>query len=176
MRRFAALAITIGAAAWSAQGAVVTYSLGGVGDNGTQISGSFSFDDGVIGANYAGFYALGDLLTFSVTLSSIPNTPTTTTFTKADGAPDYDHLFQLATDSSGAVVEFSPGFAPNSDGYFLDPTSEFSANLEKTGDPFPTDYNLVWTYTQVPELSHTALGAGLGLLGFAGYRAWRNRR
>jgi hypothetical protein len=65
----------------------------------------------------------------------------------------------------------------NGNGYRLEPVAENQSRLiHQTTEPFEVEAVVTWQYTQVPELSHTALGAGLGLLGFVGLRAWRNRR
>ncbi len=179
MLRFAALAVALGLATVGAQAAIVQYSLSGVTEFGTVVSGSFSFDNTVIGPSYTSISAGDDLVSFSVSMSSIatggpfPGSPSSTSFGLSDTASAF---FVIITDPSGAVVDFSPGTSTNADGYYLDPAGqEFSSNLISTTGGF-TDTVVTWQLTQVPELSHTALGAALGLMGFVGLRAWRQRR
>jgi hypothetical protein len=179
MRRYSALAVALGLATAGAQAAIVQYSLTGATEHGTVVSGSFSYDSDVIGQDYFSISAGDDLLSFSVSMSSIavngpfPGSPTSTSFDLSDAASSF---FVIITDETGTVVEFAPGTSTNADGYSLDPSgNEFSSNLIRTTVGL-TDTVTTWQLTQVPELSHTALGAGLGLLGFVGFRAWRNRR
>jgi hypothetical protein len=175
MRRLAALALALGITSVGAQAAIVHYSLTGVTEFGTVISGSFSFDTATIGPNYSETSALTldpvPLLSFTVSLTSVPGTPTSTSFNLSNEST----FFVIATDGAGNLVNFTPGFSTNADGYSLDPWDNNASNLLKVTDPVFVD-GIIWQYTQVPELSHTALGAGLGLLGFVGLRAWRNRR
>lgn len=180
MRRFAALTVALGMASVVAQAAIVQYSLTGVTENGSVISGSFSYDTATIGVNYSEPNAAGDLLSFTVSFTSIPSAPTSTSFSLSDPSD----FFYVQTDGLGNLTTFTPGFftneAPlsyNGNGYRLVPIAENQSMLiHQTSEPFPVDTVVAWQYTQVPELSHTALGAGLGLLGFVGLRAWRNRR
>lgn len=170
MRRLAASALALGITSVGAQAAIVHYSLTGVTEFGTVVSGAFSYDTATIGPSYYDTSALGDLLSFSVSLSSIPGIPTSTSYNLSDPST----FFVIETDSSGNLINFTPGFSTNSDGYSLEPWDTNSANILHNTAGF-TDA-VIWQYTQVPELSHTALGAGLGLLGFVGLRAWRHRR
>lgn len=170
MKNFSVVLAAVGMSVLGAHGAVVTYELGGTGVDGTVASGTFSFDTTVIGAGYDNFSALSDLISFSVTLSSIAGGSASTTFTKG---VDTSSFFVASMDGFGAFTDFNPGFDENADGYTLNPFSENQATLEHSG--LGVSEAITWNYTQVPEVGPTALGAGLGLLGFMGVRAWRRR-
>lgn len=173
MRQFAAGLIAVGVLALSAQGAVVHYVIGGSSESGTGVSGSFSFDTADIGADYYSGTALEDLLTFTVQFSSIPGAgPSTTSFTKG---VETSVSFYLATDGTGAITDFGPEFNANSDNYSLFLSGYNTSGLSHPANEFPADH-VTFTFTQVPELSHSAIGVGVGLLAFAGMRAWRHRR
>ena len=173
MRQFAAGLVAVGVLALSAQGAVVHYVIGGTSDYGTSVSGSFSYDTADIREDYLSSTALDDLLTFTVQFTSIPGDgPETTSFTKGvETSPS----FYLATGPTGAITDFGPEFNANSDNYSLFLSGFNTSGLAHPGNVFPADY-VTFTFTQVPELSHSAIGVGLGLLAFAGMRAWRQRR
>lgn len=172
MRKFAVLFMVVGASTVGVRGAIVNYSLGGFSTDGSVVSGSFSYDTGTIGANYYSESGLAALSTFTVTISSIPGGgPTSTSFNKSDASS----LFVIQTDGAGELVDFYPTFQANAQNYSLE-QGGFSTVLlmHPATAPFAAD-SITWTYTQVPELSHTAWGVGLGLLGFAGMRVWRRR-
>jgi hypothetical protein len=95
MRRFAALTVALGMASMGAQAAIVQYSLTGVTENGSVISGSFSYDTETIGANYSEPNAAGDLLSFTVSFTSIPYVPSSTSFSLADPSD----FFYVQTDA-----------------------------------------------------------------------------
>jgi len=155
-----------GLSAISAQGALVTYNLSGTGSGGTVASGTFSFDTNVIGVSYFGFSALDDLTSFSVTLSSIPGGgPASTTFAKG---VDSSFLFPIATDSSGVILDFNPGFTTNVDGYSLSPSFPNAGSLEWSGGG--TVDSMTWSYSTVPEVGPMAVATGLGLIGFMALR------
>jgi|GEM_PF-1996197 len=174
MRQKLAVFIAVGLSAWSAQGAIVQFSLGGTTVGTTVVSGSFSYDTAVVLPGSDSENAIDSLLTFTVTFSSIPGAgPTSTTFSKGVNASTN---FKLRLDDSGSIIDLGPQFAANADNYRLSPWSPNTASLfHPANGVFATD-DITFNYTQVPELSHTALGVGLGLLGFVGFRAWRQRR
>lgn len=173
MRKLKTLVAAAGLASLAAQGAVVNYTLSGTSDNGTVVSGTFSFNTTTIGANYTSTLALDDLISFSVSLTSIP---------AVDGAPattfqkgiNTSSIFEINTDGSGAITHFSPGFDDNADGYSLNPFQPNQGTLEHISDGLSD--TITWSYAQVPEVSTYAMAVGLGLAGFAGARSWRNRR
>ena len=175
MRRFAAFAVALGITSVGTQAAIVQYSLSGTTWSGTVVSGSLSYDTTPIILSGESFFtpnATDFLLSFELLITSIPANPgyqTSTTF-NLENSTDF---FPLDTDSFGNLTAIAPGFNLNQDGYLLDPQNPVESSLQDM--TFAVD-NITWQFTQVPELSHTALGAGLGLLGFVGLRAWRNRR
>ncbi len=170
---FAAFIVAVGTSALTAQGAIVSYSIAGVSESGlTAVSGSFSFDTAVIGPNYESVEALADLTSYNITLTTIAGAgPSTTSFSKSANTSSY---FYVLTDGTGALSDLQPGFDANADGYTMTPWFINSTLLGHPDNAFPE--SITFTHTQVPELGQTALGAGLGLLGFIGFRAWRNRR
>lgn len=174
MRTIAAFFAAVGASAGVAHGAIVQYSLGATTTDGSVVTGSFTYDTATVGADYYSESALDDLLTFSVSISSISGGgPTSTTFSKP---ADTSTLFVIQTDGSGAVIDFIPTFEANAQNYSLI-LGGFSSSLlmHPATAPFAAD-SITWTYTQVPELGTTAWAVGLGLLGFAGIRGWSRRR
>lgn len=173
MRKFAAFVMVAGASAVGAHGAIVNYSLGGSSTDGSVVSGSFSFDTTVIGANHYTESALGELISFTVNISSIPGGgPSSTSFSKGVETSD---LFVIQTDGAGEIVDFLPTFNANAQSYRLE-TGGFNTALlmHPATAPFAAD-SITWTFTQVPETSYSAVGIGLGLLGFVGARVWRRR-
>lgn len=173
MRRIESVLLALGVSALAAQGAVVTYSLSGTTEGGVLVvSGSFSFDTATIGANFTPLNdnALPYLTTFNLSITSIPGTPTSTTFSKTDATT----YFLMQTDGDGEITNFSPGFDPaNADGYTLAPAGINVSTLED--EFFTMSETITWTYAQVPELGASAIGVSLGLLGLAGFRAFRRR-
>jgi len=174
MRRLESILLALGMSAVASQAAVVTYSLTGTTEGGLLVvSGSFSFDTATIGANFTPLddNALPYLTSFNLSISGIPGTPTSTTFSKAADTTTY---FLMQTDGDGEITNFSPGFdTPNADGYTLAPAGVNVSTLEDQS--FAVSEAISWNYTQVPELSASTIGVGLGLLGLAGVRALRRR-
>ena len=167
MKCFVLHSVLLLLAAVSASGSVVVFSLTGTGNNGSTASGSFSFDDAVVGADYENVFASGDFLSYSVTLQVNGGTPATTVFdlTTIGGA-----VFVL-TKSGGAITDFNPG-GSNSDGYSLTPTPYNMGELTGNG----VNETITWTYAAVPELHTCGSAAALALGGFALIRRVRRSR
>lgn len=155
----------------SASAAVVTYSISALSDNGTVASGSVSWDSNVIGANYNSTSAETDLISFSLSLTSIPQGPGTASFVKG---VDTSTFFQITTDGSGHVTAFSPDYNA-SGGYRLFALGGNSSRLRSSPGNLTVD-TLDFTLTQVPEVGTTALCAAAGLGGFALLRNASRRR
>ena len=171
MRTIEIILLAVGLSTVASQAAVVTYSLSGTTElSGVVASGSFSFDTATVGANFSPDNALPFLTSFSVTISSIPGTPPSTTFTDANTTT----YFLMQTDGDGELTNFSPGFDTlNADGYTLAPGGVNTSTLEN--GEFTVSEAITWNYTVVPELGASTIGVGLGLLGLAGVRSLRRR-
>lgn len=155
-------------AALPASASVVHYSLTGTGDNGSTATGSFSFDDAVIGSNYSNIFAQGDFLSYSVTIQVNGGTPATTVF---DLTTSGAQVFVL-TKSGDTITDFNPG-GSNSDGYSIDPTPYNMGVLTGNG----VNETITWSYfVTVPEPQTYAALAALALGSFAGIRRARRFR
>lgn len=155
-------------AALPASASVVHYSLTGTGNNGSTATGSFSFDDAVIGNDYSSTFADGDFLTYTVTIQVQGGTPATTVFnlTTVNGT-----VFVL-TKSGSTITDFNPG-GSNSDGYSLSPTPYNMGDLTGNG----VNETITWSYSVVvPEPRTYAVLAAVGLGGFALIRRSRQAR
>ncbi|MGE3312635.1 MAG: hypothetical protein AB7O66_21920 [Limisphaerales bacterium] len=170
---FAAFIVTVGTTGLTAQGAILNYTIAGISESGqTAVSGTFSFDTTVIGPNYESVEALADLTSYNLTITTIAGLgPSSTTFSKSANTSSY---FYMLTDGTGALSDLQPGFDANADGYTMTPWFINSTLLGHPNNTFPE--SITFSYTQVPELGQSAMGAGLGLLGFLGVRAWNRRR
>jgi hypothetical protein len=141
-----------------ASAAVLFYNLTATGDNGTTGTGTFSFDDTVVGAEYDNFNADADMSSFTVTLNVSGGTPSVTIF---DLSTVSGSSFVLSR-SGGVITDFNPG-GVNPDGYSLNP---FDFNMASLSGNTVSE-SISWSYSPVPEPQTYAAVAGLGLFGFA---------
>ncbi|MBL9134378.1 MAG: lipoprotein [Verrucomicrobiales bacterium] len=146
--------------------AVLYYNLTATGDQGTTGTGSFSFDDGVIDADYSDPSASGDFLSFNVTLQVANGAPSTTVFDLTTVGPE---LFVMVR-SGGVISDFNPG-GSNDDGYSLSPFSQNSALLSGNS----VNETISWSYSPVPEPETYAAWVGAGLACFAVVRRIRTK-
>ena len=155
-------------ASFSSPAAILYYDLTATGENGTTGTGSFSFDDSLIGADDQNIFADGIFQSFSVTLQVVGGTPSTTTF---DLSTVNGSVFVLAR-TAGEITDFNPG-GSNGDGYSLNPNPINMALL--TGNS--VSEMIHWSYTAaVPEPETYAATAGLALGAFALIRRARRPR
>jgi hypothetical protein len=149
----------------SVQSAVILYDLTITGSSGTTGTGSFSFDDTVVGPNYFGINSPSGLLSLSMTLNVSGGTPSTTTFDLSDSPPGT--AFLLITSPTGEVLNFNP-YLVNDDGYSTG-LYGFNQGLLNPGNEI---LNYTFGVAAVPEPADFAAMMGAGLFGFA---MWRHR-
>lgn len=154
------------ALSFSASAAVVQYTITGTGSGGTTGSGTLSFDDTVVGPDYASPFAQNDVISFSVTLQVVGGTPSTTTFDLSTVGSDLFVLMRF----SGEITDFNPG-GSNGDGYTLTPSDINEGMLSGNS----VNETMQWSYAlaAVPEPGTYAAFAGVALGGFAVVRQWK---
>ena len=168
--RFIGLAICAALVAAGAVAAPYTYTfhyvtLGGPG----QATGTAVFDDSLLAPNtYLNFTCdLSQLTSFNLTITGLPTSPSSTSFTKADL-----NAWQLATDSSGRLTDLNlfMRYGPcgpdklNADGYAIDGINYFEIALYQgsSDDPIAEFAN---HNTVIPALStYGAIGFALLIL------------